>query len=211
MEIRPLAGGYINALVGSTMKVISRQASTMANSFQGRNAWDSVLPNWRRMALEAHESRNPQLGRATFEAEFQLSITAGKFSAEPSSASQLISHTSRQYTETRTAPAEYQAYLAAREATCANRASFVTASGHFGIGPPDLRVGNEVCVVIGIQVPIILRTVGSADNRDRCLQYDPNDWLFIGQAYLHQKIVYDGDLAEEIRSGSAAVETRILT
>lgn len=66
-------------------------------------------------------------------------------------------------------------------------------------------------MVIGKQVPIILRRVGSADNRDRCLQYDPNDWLFIGQAYLHQKMVYDGDLAEEIRSGSVTVETRVLT
>lgn len=66
-------------------------------------------------------------------------------------------------------------------------------------------------MVIGIQVPAILRKVGSADNRDRCLQYDPNDWLFIGQAHSHKKMVYRGDLAEEIRSGSAAVETRILT
>ncbi|KAI7786411.1 hypothetical protein LA080_003652 [Diaporthe eres] len=211
VEIGPLAGGSINTLVSSTMKVISRQASTMVNSFQGRNAWDSVLPTWRRMAMEAHKSRKSGLGQATFEGEFQLSITGGEFSAEPSSASQQIEYTSSLTAETSTASAGYQAYVATREATCANRASFVTAGGHFGIGPPDLQVGDEVCVVIGMQVPAILRKVGSADNRDRCLQYDPNDWLFIGQAYSHQKMVYRGDLAEEIRSGSAAVETRILT
>ncbi|KAG6359365.1 hypothetical protein INS49_012886 [Diaporthe citri] len=211
VETGPLAGGSINALVNSTMKVISRQASTMVNSFQGRNAWDSVLPTWRRMAMEAHKSRKSELGQATFEEEFQLSITAGEFSAEPSSASQQIGYTSSRTAEASTASAKNQAYIAAREATCANRASFVTAGGHFGIGPPDVQVGDEVCVAIGIQVPVILRKVGSADDRDQCPQYDPNDWLFIGKAYLHQKMVYHGDLAEEIRSGSAAVETRVLT
>lgn len=211
VEIGPLAGGSINALVSSTMRVISRQTSTMVNSFQGRNAWDSVLPTWRRMAMEARKSRKSEPGQATFEEEFQLSVTAGKFSTEPSLASHTIGYTPTRTVETSTASANYQAYVAAREATCANRASFVTAGGHFGIGPPGLQVGDEVCVVIGIQVPVVLRKVGSAHNRDRCLQYDPNDWLFIGQAYLHQKMVYRGDLAEEIRSGSAAIETRVLT
>lgn len=211
VETGPLAEGSINALVSSTIKVISRQASTMVSSFQGRNAWDSVLPTWRLMAMEAHKSRKSELGQATFEEEFQLSITAGEFSADPSSASHKIGYASSRTAEASTASARHQAYVAAREATCANRASFVTAGGHFGIGPPDLRVGDEVCVAIGIQVPVILRKVGSADNRDQCVQYDPNDWLFIGQAYLHQKMVYCGDLAEEIRSGSAAVETRVLT
>lgn len=69
-ESGPLAGGSINALVSSTMKVISRQASTMVNSFQSRNAWDSVLPTWRRMAMEAYKSRKSELGQATFKEKF---------------------------------------------------------------------------------------------------------------------------------------------
>ncbi|KAL1864896.1 hypothetical protein Daus18300_007463 [Diaporthe australafricana] len=210
VETGLVAGGSINALVNSTMRVISRQASTMVNSFQGRNSWDSVLPTWRRMAFEAYKGREPQQGHPSFEEEFQLSITAGKFSAEPSPANRRIDYASSQSPEI-AAPAESLAYLAAREATCADRASFITASGHFGIGPPHLRTGDEVCVVIGTQVPVILRKVDNANDRDRCLQYDANDWLFIGQAYVHEKMVYQGDLAEDIRAGAVAVETRVLT
>lgn len=210
VETGSVAGGSIDALVNSTMKVIRMQASTMVSSFQVRNSWDSVLPAWRRMALEAYKGRKPQPGHPTFEEEFQLSITAGKFSAEPSSAGQRIDYPSSQSVEI-PAPVESQAYLAAREATCADRASFVTTCGHFGTGPPDLQTGDQVCVVIGTQVPVILRKVGSANDRDRCLQYDASDWLFIGQAYVHEKMVYQGDLADDIRAGTVAVETRVLT
>lgn len=210
VETGPVAGGSINALVNSTMKVISRQASTMVKSFQGRNAWDSVLPTWRRMALEAYKSRDPHPRQTAFEEEFQLSITGGKFSATPSSGSQQIDHALSQPPETK-AVIENETYLEAREASCANRASFVTASGHFGIGPPDLQIGDEVCVAIGMQVPVVLRRIDCADGRDNCLQYDANDWLFVGQTYLHQKMVYQGDLARDIRNGTVAVETRVLT
>jgi len=209
VEAGPVAGGSMSKLVNSTMKVISRQQSTMLNSFRGRNSWDSMLPNWRRMALEAHRSRKSRSAEMEFEEEFQLTITAGKFSAVPRSTDQQGNHASPLFADASTTAMGYQAYLAAREDTCANRVMFVTPGGRFGIGPPDLLVGDEVCVVLGIQVPVVLRKVGEV--RDGCVQYNADDWLFVGQVYLHQRMVYQGDLAKNIRDFKVAIESRVLT
>ncbi|ETS79924.1 hypothetical protein PFICI_07453 [Pestalotiopsis fici W106-1] len=53
----------------------------------------------------------------------------------------------------------------------ANRRFFLAGSGRTGIAAPQTQVGDKICLVPGLEVPLILRQVGS-------------DWVLIGDAYL---------------------------
>ena len=40
-----------------------------------------------------------------------------------------------------------------------NRRFFITRRGHIGSGPPDMRIGDMVCILLGAKAPMILREV----------------------------------------------------
>jgi hypothetical protein len=52
------------------------------------------------------------------------------------------------------------------------RRPFVTAKGHLGLGPDDIKAGDLIALVIGSQVPFVLREI--ADGK----------YKLIGEAYV---------------------------
>lgn len=52
-----------------------------------------------------------------------------------------------------------------------NRCFFTTVDNHIGLGPPDLRAGDVVCVIYGCSLCTILRGIGSV-------------YKFVGLAYI---------------------------
>ncbi|KAK1832042.1 heterokaryon incompatibility protein-domain-containing protein [Podospora conica] len=69
------------------------------------------------------------------------------------------------------------------------RLFFVTDDGHIGSGPPLMKVGYEVVLVLGSSVPFVLwRTpLEGVPENERCC------WLYAGYAYMHGAM--DGEAA----------------
>ena len=61
-----------------------------------------------------------------------LTLTAGKFSEYPATDS-----------------AASQKYHAARREACSQRRLFMTSNGHLGLGPDNLKKGDELHLVLG--------------------------------------------------------------
>ncbi|PMD21174.1 hypothetical protein NA56DRAFT_556793, partial [Hyaloscypha hepaticicola] len=45
-------------------------------------------------------------------------------------------------------------------AACVNRTFFISKSGYMGMGPKGLTVGDLICLVLGCEVPLLLRKNG---------------------------------------------------
>jgi hypothetical protein len=156
--------------------------------------WDSVVPIWRglsqkvaRMKTRSTKQLGSQGDDISAEELFHLTLTAGKFTAVPSAND----------------PREEE-YLETRRGVCSNRRFFATRDGRIGIGPDDLRVGDEVHVALGMQVPVILRKA-SDEWEDKYA-----GWIYIGQAYVHDRMVCRGDLKDDIESGRVGLEEMVL-
>lgn len=63
------------------------------------------------------------------------------------------------------------------------RRPFVTKKGHLGLGPAELRPGDIVAVILGSEVPLILRRVGGAGGED---------FVLVGEAYVND--IMDGEV-----------------
>ncbi|KAE9378546.1 hypothetical protein N431DRAFT_400268 [Stipitochalara longipes BDJ] len=74
-------------------------------------------------------------------------------------------------------------YLSVRD-MLVNQAFFITENGYIGIGPPIVRARDQVWVVIGSQVPLILRQ--RVELRDgRVGEAGRNDYEFVGDAFVY--------------------------
>ncbi|KAM0350539.1 hypothetical protein ACHAPU_003022 [Fusarium lateritium] len=69
-----------------------------------------------------------------------------------------------------------------------NQSFFITKSGLLGIGPPHIRNGDVVCVLLGGRVPFILRPV-EGDTKGFG---DQEGFSFVGDSYVHS--IMDGEL-----------------
>ena len=72
---------------------------------------------------------------------------------------------------------------------CGGRKFFRTTNNHFGIGPVDSRVGDEVHILSGTRVPFVLRKVDASDDR-RIFSVAEDDadfklYTMIGETYVH--------------------------
>jgi hypothetical protein len=66
------------------------------------------------------------------------------------------------------------------------RRIFITNRGHMGLAPSSIIVGDMVCVILGCQVPLIIRNV----NRYQVL---------VGEAYVHGMM--DDEVIEGLSRG----------
>ena len=62
---------------------------------------------------------------------------------------------------------------------------FTTRKGYFGISSSKTQVGDLACVLLGGNVPFILRDLRPIDQPDCQLQHDSLSCSFVGQAYVH--------------------------
>ncbi|KAF4993191.1 hypothetical protein FGRMN_6676 [Fusarium graminum] len=69
-----------------------------------------------------------------------------------------------------------------------NQSFFITKSGYLGIGPPHIRNGDVVSVLLGSRVPFILRPAEG----DMTKIGDEKGFSFIGDSYVHG--IMDGEL-----------------
>ncbi|KAF5661391.1 heterokaryon incompatibility protein [Fusarium heterosporum] len=69
-----------------------------------------------------------------------------------------------------------------------NQSFFITKSGYLGIGPPHIRDGDVVSVLLGSRVPFILRPAQG----DMTKIGGRNGFSFIGDSYVHG--IMDGEL-----------------
>jgi hypothetical protein len=68
-----------------------------------------------------------------------------------------------------------------------DRAFFITTEGYIGIGPPTLRVGDNVFLVQGSNVPFVLRNKNEGLMREGAQDTEvrPCVYSFIGDCYVH--------------------------
>jgi hypothetical protein len=69
----------------------------------------------------------------------------------------------------------------------------VTQTGIIGMAPSTAQIGDSVCYIKGLTIPVVLR------GKERALNSSVQEWLVIGGAYAHM----DGKLP---RSGSGGFE-----
>ncbi|ETS81729.1 hypothetical protein PFICI_06731 [Pestalotiopsis fici W106-1] len=170
-----------------------------------RNSWrQETIQNWKlaqrllasRGTREGTETTEPSAGNAALEELIYLTLTAGKFSRRPSPEND----------------EQYRQYHEAHQQACIGRRPFITADGRLGLGPKSLKSGDELHLVLGMGTPVILRKTAPEWNKpgnNVSELYNPT-WLYIGQAYVHDMMKYNGDLAADIDSGEVILEKRIL-
>ena len=76
-----------------------------------------------------------------------------------------------------------EVYLSVRDMVV-NQAFFITESGYIGIGPPTVRARDQVWVIFGSQVPLILRQRVELSN-GRVEEVGRNDYDFVGDAFVY--------------------------
>ena len=102
-------------------------------------------------------------------------------------------------------------YLSVRDEVCMHRTLFVTESGDFGLGPWNTRRGNRLAILLGCDVPVVLRNIDGKDSpaesgldiesleAQNLHQIDLSDaYKYVGQAYVHDCMTYKGDLAQDV-------------
>lgn len=230
-SIRPAAGISLSNLGSMTRLVLMRKESTIAPFFRSNSSWESVLPSWRELAREGYRGQDrraePQtnngklsFSNTPFKELFNLTVTGGKFASVPppseSEEEREGGNSSLHTAAAREAPSSNQytssqLYNRARTDACIGRRFFTTESGHMGLGPASLAVGDEVHVVLGLQVPVILRK--ASNDADRGTDYNgasDDDWLYIGQAYVHELTRYEGVLGNDIQTGKVQLQELLL-
>lgn len=80
------------------------------------------------------------------------------------------------------------------------RKFFVTKEGRFGMGPTEVRKGDRVAILLGSDVPFILRKYGLTGK---------DGWELIGETYIHGCM--DGELIEKCKSGLLKTEKIVLS
>ena len=63
-------------------------------------------------------------------------------------------------------------FVASFQQATTNRRFFITREGHMGLGPRGIEPGDVVCVLLGSQVPFVLRAVN-------------DDFMLLGECYCH--------------------------
>ncbi|KAI0440447.1 heterokaryon incompatibility protein-domain-containing protein [Xylaria telfairii] len=217
-SISAAAGISLSHLGSMTRLVLMRQESTIAPFFRSNSSWESVLPSWRKLAHEGYQGRGAK--GTSFEELFNLTVTGGRFASVPppslpntdhENGSRGIHTAAAQNTTSLNQYTSSQLYNRARADACIGRRFFITESGHMGIGPASLAVGDEVHIVLGLQVPALLRK--ASNDTDRGTDYNgasDDDWLYVGQAYVHELMWYEGVLENDIRTGKVQLQELLL-
>ena len=92
------------------------------------------------------------------------------------------------------APGDAYDYKLSAWSMSINRRLYRTRSGYLGLGPNVMRQGDMVAVLFGGHMPFILRPV-------------QNDWLLVGDTYMHSSDLMNGHLVDRVRRGQESYQT----
>lgn len=110
---------------------------------------------------------------------------------------------------------EFVGYYRIRDDACEERRMFLLENGEFGLGPERTKVGDQVAVLLGCEVPLVLHTRDYTgyrrmfDDEHKARLYK-STWKLVGQAYVHGKMKYSGDLQHDIDNGDVVLEEYLL-
>jgi hypothetical protein len=103
-------------------------------------------------------------------------------------------------------------YAKVRDDACEGRRMFLLDGDKgFGLGPENLEVGDRLVVLLGCDVPLVLhrrnwkRWRRIYDFEAKAKLYG-STWKMLGQAYVHDIMHYQGDLARDIEEGKVLLE-----
>lgn len=162
--------------------------------FRSRAQWRSVLPGWRSLALAACVDRDEALRR------YHRTITAGLFESVPERGD--------------------EAYWEVLNQVCPGKCFFVTRSGRFGLATAPVDPGQEVWVLMGSAVPMVLKvkvqsgwsvkTKGYGFSRSLIETevsepgFDPKD--YVCHTYIDDLMEYNGNVEDDLKSGKMIAE-----
>ena len=86
-------------------------------------------------------------------------------------------------------------FTAAFQQATTNRRFFVTREGHMGLGPRDMEPGDVVCILLGAQVPFVLRAVN-------------NHYVLLGECYCHG--IMEGEALRQADGGEAVLRDLVI-
>lgn len=115
-------------------------------------------------------------------------------------------------------------YLSVRDDVCMYRTIFITESGGFGLGPWNTRPGDRLAILLGCDVPFVLRSINataspaspvpeieSLEAQNLYQTGFADTCKYVGQAYVHDCMVYNGDVAQDItRAGRGLDDITLL-
>ncbi|KAH7066085.1 heterokaryon incompatibility protein-domain-containing protein [Paraphoma chrysanthemicola] len=155
--------------------------------------WDLALRNWERVA------GGPLIENSEAQKAFNRTITADSWLIEPIDWRQRIVRRGQQpRTE------EDARYKKIIDDACLNRRFFITRKGRFGLGPWNLRKGDEVCVLLGGKTPFILRQCSKREEKGRAPDLEKKGKAHhkvIGETFVDSLMYYEGSMEDDIDSG----------
>ena len=98
-------------------------------------------------------------------------------------------------------------------AICRGRKLLLTKGGQVGLGHDAARIGDIICVLLGFDVPVILRRehIGPFYQRVFCRKQThldccvPELYSMVGLAYVNGIMSYEGDIEQDIETGMLAI------
>jgi hypothetical protein len=76
------------------------------------------------------------------------------------------------------------------------RRFFITRNGYFGLGPQAARQGDRIVVLLGVDVPLVLRRLDKTHH-------------VVGEAYVHG--IMNGEAVEQWRLGMKEIRKFVLS
>ncbi|KAI1760275.1 heterokaryon incompatibility protein-domain-containing protein [Hypoxylon sp. FL1150] len=171
------------------IKMLEKGAGSIIGVLNAWRNWVKVLPQWKKLA---ETSTRCSRDVAFTERAFYTAITAGL------------------YRDNMPLGTQYNNLVTDMKAASFGRTFFVTASGRLGLGPGGTVPGDKVYILLGSDVPVILRSVPESSGLSRKTALTTGGrvapQLYAGQAYVHELMTYHGDLQKDLDEGRQAVE-----
>ncbi|TLD16057.1 uncharacterized protein PgNI_02226 [Pyricularia grisea] len=179
---------YTVELEGWQVDTVTMTGVVMTSQDVDGGQWESVLEQWLSMSCDPDDAADGQARPAQRLTLFYKTITAGLFDEKQLPGSP-----------------QHAKYLEAVREACRFRRLFLTSSGHCGLGPQDTACGDEIWILLGMAVPVVLgrRVAFYASDSDNCRrgEVDPTEpFRYLGQTYIHDLARPDcnsGGLLEE--------------
>lgn len=143
---------------------------------------------------------------------FNATLTAGNWTTQPNDWRYWTSKEQEGRLE------EHLEYNRIRTAACTGRRLFITKNGSVGLGHSDVRAGDTICILLGANVPFILRKQNHPSPRSLSPHYFfckrwkhiqcciPILFKIVGQAYIHSIMRYEGSVINDIKTKKIVLE-----